>query len=150
MAAQPPRPAPPPRDRLAPAPKPLEAAAPAYAPAVRGGSDAAASPLARTALSQTGAGHAPAPPGSQDAARAAVESGVVPSQHAPAKEAGRAGASGGRPEGKTAAAASGKSSKVASFPVVDTDGHTKYRLGDGLEPSPAFPRGRSLAALRVH
>lgn len=42
-------------------------------------------------------------------------------------------------------ATGGSSTKVASFPVIDTDGHVKYRLGDGLEPSPAFPRGRSVA-----
>ena len=47
---------------------------------------------------------------------------------------------GGRMEATVASG--GSSSKVASFPVVDADGHTKYRLGDGLEPSPAFPRGR--------
>ena len=41
--------------------------------------------------------------------------------------------------------ATGRSNKAASFPVVDTDGHTKYRLGDGLEPSPAFPRGRCVS-----
>jgi hypothetical protein len=113
-------------------------------PAARSGS--AGSPLARTAPSLTADGHAYTnQPGLQDATRAASQSGAVPSQLALAKGAGRAVASGGKPDGK-AAAACGKSNKVASFPVIDTDGHAKYRLGDGLEPSPAFPRGRSVAA----
>jgi hypothetical protein len=113
-------------------------------PAARSGS--AGSLLARTAPSLTADGHAYTnQPGLQDATRAASQSGAVPSQLALAKGAGRAVASGGKPDGK-AAAACGKSNKVASFPVIDTDGHAKYRLGDGLEPSPAFPRGRSVAA----
>ena len=56
-----------------------------------------------------------------------------------ARRPGAKGSVGGR---ESLSVASGGAIKASSFPVVDTDGHTKYRLGDGLEPSPAFPRGR--------
>ncbi len=137
LVVQHPRHAPPLRDIPAP-PQPQ-----ALVPAARSGS--AGSPLARTAPSLTVDGQAYTnQPGLQDATRAASQPGAMPSQLALAKGAGGAVASGGKPDGK-AAAACGKSNKVASFPVIDTDGHAKYRLGDGLEPSPAFPRGRSVA-----
>ena len=66
-------------------------------------------------------------------------------QQARKRQSARPSSAAAKPEGNMAA--SSGSHKVASFPVVDKDGHTKYRLGDGLEPSPAFPRGRSTSLL---
>ena len=90
-------------------------------------------PAASRGLFQPLAGQAPPPPHTYETATqesvAALEHSQT--QHARLRQSART-----RPENARSSA------KVASFPVVDTDGHTKYRLGDGLEPSPAFPRGR--------
>ena len=111
--------------------------------------------LAPQPLTQTGAAAAPAsrttglfkPGDGQHAATRSAADGehtmhsslAGQTQHARTRQSGRTGAD-GKMEAQMAKGSS--SAKVTSFPVVDTDGHTKYRLGDGLEPSPAFPRGR--------